>query len=52
MTNNERFNDLLALAPVIREARDTFPERFAGKTDQAIINEIAAVVRKAEATGA
>ena len=41
-------NALLALAPVIREARSTFPERFAGKTDQQVINEIVAVVRGAE----
>lgn len=51
MTNNEMFNALLSLAPVIREARDTFPERFSGKTDQEVVNEIATVVRMAEAAG-
>lgn len=65
MTNNERFNEILnacqnpqavynaplSLASVIREARDTFPERFFGKTDQEVINEIATVVRMAEAAG-
>lgn len=61
MTNNEKFNALLnncrrpravynalsALAPTIREVRDTFPERFTGKSDQEVINEIATVVRRA-----
>ena len=60
MTNNERFNDLLnscqnpramynallALAPVIKEARGNFPERFTGMTDQEVINDIAATVRR------
>ena len=48
MANSERFNEL---APVIREARSIFPERFAGKTDQQVINEIAAVVRKGKYNG-
>lgn len=60
MTNNERFNALLnncqhpeamynallALAPVIKEAREKFPERFTGMTDQEVINDIAATVRR------
>ena len=38
---------LNALAAItVQEARETFPERFIGKTDQEIINEIAAVVRR------
>lgn len=45
------YNVLLSLAPVIREARDTFPERFSGKTAQEFVNEIATVVRMAEAAG-
>jgi len=33
-----------------REARATFPEDFGGKSDQEIINEIAAVARRAGVT--
>lgn len=65
MTSNERFNEMLIacqnpqavhnalmlLAPIISEVRDTFPERFTGKTDQEVVNEIATVVRMAEAAG-
>lgn len=39
------------LKSVIDEARATFPERFAGKSSQEIVNEIAAVVRRAERKG-
>ena len=35
---------------VCDEAREAFPERFTGKTDQEIINEIAGVVQRAEKT--
>jgi len=34
-------------AEAAQEARETFPEFFTGKTDQEIINEIAATVRRA-----
>lgn len=54
MNNNVRFNHLLdncehplavhdallALAPVIQEARATFPERFCGKSDRGVKQEI------------
>ena len=30
------------------EARETFPERFTGKTDQEVVQEIAGVVQRAE----
>lgn len=33
---------------VCAEAREAFPERFTGKTNQEIINEIAGVVQRAE----
>lgn len=33
---------------VEQEARETFPERFDGKSDRAILHEIAAAVRQAE----
>lgn len=33
---------------VCAEAREVFPERFAGKTDREIVKEIAEVVHKAE----
>lgn len=60
MNSNERFNArlnscqhpravhnaLLTLAPVIKEARENFPERFTGMTDQEVINDIAATVRR------
>lgn len=36
------------VAQVCDEARAAFPERFAGKADREIVNEINAVVRKAE----
>lgn len=39
------------LKPVIDEARATFPERFAGENSQEIVNEIAAVVRRAKGKG-
>ena len=34
-----------------QEARETFPERFTGRTDQEIINEIASVVQQTEKEG-
>ena len=34
-----------------QEARETFPERLTGRTDQEIINEIASVVQQAEKEG-
>lgn len=58
MTNNVRFNQTLnscqhpqavytvLAALAAQEARATFPERFSGKTDQEVINEIADVVRR------
>lgn len=36
------------LTQVCAEARTAFPERFMGRTDREIVNEIAAVVRCAE----
>ena len=36
------------LTQVCAEARATFPERFTGRTDREIVNEIAEVVRRAE----
>ncbi len=63
MTNNEKFNHILngckrprkvynALAAIAaQEAREAFPERFTGRTDQEIINEIASVVQQAEKEG-
>lgn len=36
------------LTQVCAEARTVFPERFMGRTDREIVNEIAAVVRHAE----
>ena len=49
MCINETSDKLLKSA--IDEARATFPERFAGKSSQEIVNEIAAVVRRAERKG-
>lgn len=40
-----------AVSQVCDEARTAFPERFVGRTDLQIINEIAAVVRKADGKG-
>ena len=34
----------------VAEARETFPERFTGKTDREIVKEIAGVVQRAERT--
>ena len=34
-----------------QEAHETFPERFTGRTDQEIINEIARVVQQTEKEG-
>lgn len=45
------YNALLALAPVIREYRETFQGRTDEKFDQEFVSEIAAVVRKAEEAG-
>lgn len=36
------------VAQVCSEARETFPERFTGKTDREIVKEIAVVVQRAE----
>lgn len=36
------------LSQVCAEARAAFPERFTGRTDREIANEIAGVVRRAE----
>ena len=36
------------LTQVCAEARATFPERFTGRTDREIVNEIAGVVRRTE----
>ena len=38
------------LTQVCAEARETFPERFTGKTDREIVKEIAGVVQRAERT--
>ena len=35
------------LAQVCAEARETFPERFTGKTDREVVAEIASVVKRA-----
>ena len=63
MGNNGKFNNILnrckhprkvynVLAAIAaQEARETFPERFTGRTDQEIINEIASVVQQAEKEG-
>ena len=40
------------LTQVCTEARAAFPERFTGRTDRQIVEEIAAVVRSAEMKGA
>ena len=40
------------IAQVCTEARAAFPERFTGRTDRQIVEEIAAVVRSAEMKGA
>lgn len=40
------------ITQVCTEARAAFPERFTGRTDREIVNEIAGVVRRAETKGA
>lgn len=47
-----KINELLEQKPVTlasavaQDARETFPEYFAGKSDQEVINEIAETVKK------
>jgi len=43
-----KLNELLR--QVGAEARETFPKRFAGRSDQEVINEVAAVARRAGVT--
>ncbi len=43
--------DCWGLADTILDARKTFPECFAGKTDQEIISELAKTIRRAQKSG-
>jgi len=48
LEEKQQLNELLK--QVGAEAREAFPERFAGRSDQEVINEVAAVVRRAGVT--